>query len=380
MKKVFSLSFILAVTGIAGCHKAASPADSTNVRVEGEKVIVTPDTPPATAIGLATCTPPAASVLSFNGRLVWDDSVTTRLFTPFGGRVTKIWVEAGERVEVDAPLALIASPDFGQAQADARRAATDIMLAERTLARVRDLFAHGAAAQKDLQSAEADLERTRWERQRVAERLALYGADTNGVDQAYVFRSPIAGVLVEKNIGPGVELRADLMLANTPQLASPQFVVTDPERLWVLIDVPERDQAQVRVGQTFTVKSTSLPGQTFNGRVDVVGDGLDPNTRTIKVRGSLANPGRQLKAEMFVQAEVLLPPVAGVVVPARAVFLRGEQHCVMLEGSPGCYARRVVTPGAEHDGQILVTAGLAAGQRVVTDGTMLLEQLLSTGQ
>jgi cobalt-zinc-cadmium efflux system membrane fusion protein len=363
----------------AGCHKSPPATESPDIRVEGDRVIVTPGSPPASSITVATSALPTATVLSFNGRLVWDDNVTTRLFTPFGGRVTKIPVEVGERVEVGAPLAVIASPDFGQVQADARRAATDFVLAERTLTRVNDLFAHGAAAQKDLQSAEADLERTRLEKQRATERLALYGADTNGVDQAYVFRSPIMGVLVEKNISSGAELRADLMLANTPQLASPQFVVTDPERLWVLIDVPERDEARVRVGQRFTVKSASLPGKPFSGRVVVVGDGLDPNTRTIKVRGSLANPGRWLKAEMFVQAEVPLVPEAGVVVPARAVFLRGEQHCVIVEDAPGRYGRRVVTLGAERSGQVLVTAGLVVGQRVVTDGAMLLEQLFSTG-
>jgi cobalt-zinc-cadmium efflux system membrane fusion protein len=363
----------------AGCHQAPPATESTDVRVEGDKVVVTPGSPPASSIAVATSAPPTATVLSFNGRLVWDDNITTRLFSPFGGRVTKIPVEVGQRLEMGAPLAVIASPDFGQAQADARRASADFTLAERTLTRVNDLFAHGAAAQKDLQSAEADEERARMEKQRATERLALYGADTNGVDQAFVFRSPIAGVLVEKNLNPGAELRADLMLANTPQLASPQFVVTDPERLWVLIDVPERDQARVRVGQTFTVKSASLPGQSFSGQVEVVGDGLDPNTRTVKVRGSLANPGRLLKAEMFVQAEVPLVPELGVVVPAKSVFLRAEQHCVIVEDSPGHYARRGVTLGAERSGQVLVTAGLAAGQRVVTDGAMLLEQLLSTG-
>jgi len=378
MNRILCASFTITIFVLTGCHKPPPAAESTDVRVEGGKVVVTPGSPPASAIMVATSTLPATAVMSLNGRLVWDDNATTRLFTPFSGRVTKIPVEAGERVEAGALLALIASPDYGQAQADARRAATDLVLAERTLLRVRDLFAHGAAPQKDLQSAEADMERARFERQRAAERLALYGADTNGVDQAYVFRSPIAGVLVEKNINPGAELRADLMLANAPQLSAPQFVVTDPERLWVLVDVPERDQARVRVGQTLTVRSANLPGQAFTGRVDVVGDGLDPNTRTVKVRGSLANPGRLLKAEMFVKAEVPLPPELGVAVPARAVFLRGEKHCVMVEDPPGHYARREVALGTQRGDQILVTSGLEAGQRVVTEGAMLLEQLLAT--
>jgi len=378
MNRILFASITLAISVLTGCHKPPPAAESTEVHVEGGKVVVVPGSPPATAFLVATSTPPAAAVLSLNGRLVWDDNFTTRLFTPFSGRVTKILVEVGERVAAGAPLALIASPDYGQAQADARRAATDLMVTERTLRRVRDLFEHGAAAQKDLQSAESEVERARLERQRTAERLALYGADTNGVDQAFVFRSPIAGVLVEKNISPGAELRADLMLANAAQLSAPQFVVTEPERLWVLIDVPERDQARVLASQTFTVRSAGLPGQALSGRVDVVGDALDPNTRTVKVRGSLANPGRLFKAEMFVQVEVPLALELGVAVPAKAVFLRGEKHCVMVEDPTGHYTRREVALGSERSGQILVTAGLEAGQRVVTEGALLLEQLLST--
>jgi len=101
------------------------------------------------------------------------------------------------------------------------------------------------------------------------------------------------------------------MLANTPQLASPLFVITDPTRLWIQIDVPERDQGRVRLEQSFEIKSRSLPAQTFTGKVEFISDSLDPTTRTIKVRGSVPNAQRLLKAEMFVKAEFLLAPESG---------------------------------------------------------------------
>ncbi len=380
MKSSTFLNFLVTAGLLCGCHKPPPAEDATDVRVEGNAVVIRPGSPPAGCISVATCAPPSQTILSFNGRLVWDENVTTRLFTPFAGRVIRIMGEVGQLVETGGPLVLIASADFGQAQADACRAATDMVLADRTLTRLRDLFEHGAVPLKDVQSAEADFERARLEKERTAGRLALYGAATNGVDQAYMLRSPIGGVVVEKNISPGAELRSDQMLANTPQLASPLFVITDPERLWVLVDLPERDQARVSRGQKFSVKSASLPNQTFVGSVDLLGDGLDPTTRTVRARGSVANPGRLLKAEMFVKVEVPVAPEAGVVVPPRAVFLRGDQHCVMVEDSPGRYTRREVTLGAEHRGQMLIASGLEAGQRVVTDGAILLEQLLATGQ
>jgi|ERR1051326_250374 cobalt-zinc-cadmium efflux system membrane fusion protein len=373
----FAVLLMFLLFASLGCHKAASTAEESPIHVENEHVLVPPGSPPASSISVEASKSPDATVLSLNGRIVWDDNATTRLFTPFAGRVIKIPVENGQCVKEGEPLAMIASPDYGQAQADARRAATDLILAERTLARTRELLSHGAAAEKDLQVAEADMERARLEKQRTAERLALYGSSVDAVDQSYVLKAPIPGIVVEKNINPGAELRSDQMLANTPQLASPLFVITDPTRLWIQIDVPERDQGRVHLRQTFTIKSSSLPDEAFAGKVEFMSDSLDPTTRTVKVRGSVPNPQRRLKAEMFVKAEFILEPERGVEVSSRAVFLRGEKHYVMLEDTPGSYSRHEVTVGSEHSGRLIITAGLQPGQRVVVEGALLLEQLLN---
>jgi len=382
MKTKFEIaaSACLAVISLAlaGCRKENEHAEVPPARVENGQVIVQPGSPPAASVLIETAQPPAAVTLALNGRIVWDDNVTTRLFTPFAGRVTKIHVEAGQSIEAGAPLAAIASPDFGQAQADARRTATDFALAERTASRLRELAEHGAAAEKDLQAVEAELERARLEKERTAKRLALYGAAAD-LDQAYILKSPIAGVVVEKTIHPGAELRNDQMLANTPQLAAPLFVITDPTKLWIQIDVPEREYTRLCVGQTFVIKSASLPGQSFMGRVDVVSDSLDPNTHTVNARGSVVNDRRLLKAETFVTVEFTLPPEAGTEVSSRAVFLRGERHCVLVEEAPGRYARREVTLGGQRGGRCIITDGIVSGQRVVVGGAILLERMLNAG-
>ena len=147
-KSKIAVSACLAVIHLAltGCPKENEHAEVPPARVENGRVIVEPGSPPAASVSIETAQPPAAVTLALNGRIVWDDNVTTRLFTPFAGRVTKIHVEAGESIEAGAPLVAIASPDFGQAQADARRAATDSALAERTAARLRELARGQAAA------------------------------------------------------------------------------------------------------------------------------------------------------------------------------------------------------------------------------------------
>jgi len=361
----------------AGCQKKSESAGPSSARVENHEAVIEPNSAPAGSVTVEEAVAPARVILAFNGRIVWNDNVTTRLFSPFAGRVTQIAAEVGDHVESGALLCAIASPDFGQAQADARRAAADFSLAESTAVRLRALLEHGAAAPKDVQSAEADLERAKLEKSRTVKRLELYGTGTD-LDQAFALKSPIAGIIVEKNVSPGAELRNDQMLANTPQLAAPLFVITDPTKLWIQIDVPQRDQGRVRVGDNFVVRSESLPGETFAGRVEVVADSLDPNTRTLKLRGSLTNPDRRLKAESFVKAEFSLPPAAGVEVSSRAVFLRGEKHRVLVEEKPGRYAIRDVVVGSEHAGRSIITHGVEAGQRIVVEGAMLLEQMIES--
>src|SRR2546427_9550270 len=85
--------------------------------------------------------PPRSTLFPYTTlfRSVWNEDVTVRIFSPFAGRVVNVAIDAGQPVRPGDVLATIASPDFGQAQADARRAATDLALAERTLARLADL-------------------------------------------------------------------------------------------------------------------------------------------------------------------------------------------------------------------------------------------------
>ena len=373
------LSLVLPILP-AGCHSGTQTAQTPQPRIEGGKVALLEGSPQMASVLVEPAQPCARSISHFNGRLVWDDDVTVRIFTPFAGRVIKIPAEAGQAVTANEPLAMIASPDYGQAQADARKAASDFVLAQRTFNRVRELFEHGAAPQKDLNSAEADLARALSEVQRTAARLAFYGGNTNSIDQVYQLKSPLAGIVVEKNINPGQEVRPDQMLANAPQFFSPLFVITDPTRLWIQLDMAEQDLPRLKPGQTIAVHARAFPTQIFSGKIVVVSDFLDPSTRTIKVRGVVENPERLLKAEMFVNVDLPGDGQSGMDVSLKAVFLKGEKHYVFLEEGRGQFARREIKVGPEHEGKILVLDGIQPGQRVVTDGCLLLEQMLHAAE
>ena len=302
--------------------------------------------------------------------------MTVRVFTPFAGRVRKIAADIGQTVEKNAPLAEVESPDFGQAQADARKAEGDLKLAERNLARLRELFAHGAAAQKDVEAAEDAQAQAEAEHSRAVSKIAAYGANADSLDEIFILRSPLAGTVVDKSVNRGQEIRPDQMLANMPEVTAPLFVVSDPTHLWVQIDATEVDLPHLQPGSEFTFSSRSFQDQTFTGRVDKVSAFIDPNTRTIKVRGTVDNPRRLLKAEMFVNVRLPDGETSTISVPAAAVFLKGEKHFVFVQENRGQFTRQEVAIGSEQAGRVLILNGLQAGQQVVTDGCVLLQELM----
>jgi cobalt-zinc-cadmium efflux system membrane fusion protein len=375
---------LLAAIGLSGCRREVQAPEPPAPRVEGDKVDFPSDSPQLASLTIETAQPRKLAITNVTGRLCWDDDLTVRVFTPVAGRVTSIPGELGKPVSVGAPLAEIDSPDFGQAQADARTADGNLRLADKAEARAKELFDHGAAAQKDVESAEAADIAAAAERDRARAKLALYGGGAPGDREVYVLRSPVAGVVVEKNINPGQEVRSDQMLANAPNLFAPLFVVSDPTRLWLQLDVAESDLQALQPGQQLRVHSQAFPGRVFSGEVEVIGDSLDPATRTVQVRGYVGNPEKLLKAEMYVRADVVVDTAesarVAVEIPARSVFMRDNKYYVFVEESPGQYVRQPVTVGAEQDGKVPIFDGISAGQRVVTYGCLLLESLVEFGE
>jgi cobalt-zinc-cadmium efflux system membrane fusion protein len=379
----WGVALLASVSLLCGCHR--SPENETPlaaIRAEKGRIVIPDGSPQRASVNVEAAQACQSSVMAhLNGQLIWDENVTGRVFTPFTGRATQIMTEIGKEVRKGDGLALIASPDYGRAQADYRSAVSAFLLSEKNLSRTKELLEHGAAAQKDLFSAEADFEKSKSELERTTALLALYGGNTNAVDQAYELRSPLDGIVVEKNVNPGQELRSDAMLANAERFFSPLFVVTDPTRLWIQLEATELDLAKIKEGQEIVVHSKAFPGVNFPGRIEVISDSLDHATRIVRVRGVVENPHRLLKAEMFVEADVPIPAAAsGADVPSDAVFTKGEKSYVFLEESPGRYERREVRVGPEHgpenDKKVLVLDGVQPGQRVVTKGGIYLDKTL----
>lgn len=357
---------------VAGCNGSSQVEEAPAAKVEGSTITFPSDSPQRKALVSEPVSLRPVPARTVNGRLVWNEDRTVRIYSPFAGRVERIAVQVGDTVRPGQLLAAVASPEFGQAQAEARRAEGEFVLAEKNLARVRELQTAGVAPAKDLNAAEAEHARAAAERSRAAARLKLYGGG-EAVNQQFALTSPIAGTVVERTINPGQEIRPDQNAPGTPAL----FVITDPRYLWAVLDAQEEDLPRIGVGDAIRVRSPAFPGETFEAKVTAVADFLDPVTRVIKVRASLDNSHRKLKGEMFVVAEVAGEAAAHVAVPTRAVFFSGGRHYAFTDDGDGRYTRREIRIGDTDRDSIHVIEGLAEGQRVVVDGALALQQILA---
>jgi cobalt-zinc-cadmium efflux system membrane fusion protein len=369
---IFAVCVLLALFLLTSCGAKEGAAAEAHPVAKGQSVIFPKGSAGAERLVVEKVEPPVERDLVLPARLTWDEDHTVRVFPPFAGRVTRLIAKVGDRVAAGQPLVEMMSPDFGQAQADARKAQADLALAAQALERQKDLNAHGVSAAKDLQQAEADDARARAEADRAVGRLSSYGHAVES-GNSFVLKSPVAGTIVERNLNPGQELRPD-------QPGAPLFVVTDPTRLWVVIDATEADLPALKAGIALVITSNQFPDDAFAGELTQLSDFVDPATRTLKARGVVPNSSRTLKGEMYVSARVKVPKGEYPTVNPKAVYLSGVRNYVFVRSEGATFTRRPVRVAREADGRVPVLSGLKEGDEAVVSGNLFLEQILASAR
>lgn len=308
----------------------------------------------------------------FNGRLVVNEDATSRIYAPVAGRITRLVAGIGDRVVTGALLAELDAPEFGAAIADAQKADAEAARKQSALQRARTLFAGEAIARRELEDAEADAAAARAEANRAAQRLGnLAPVHSQFQGERLPLRSPLTGIVVDRQANPGSEAR--------PDAAVPLFVVSDVATLWLTLDLGEKD-VSVHVGDTIRFSVDALPGESFTARADKVSPVLDPVTRRISVRATVDNRSGKLRPEMYVRAVAAAPDAAPTLrVPTSAMFTQGLQSAVFVAEASGDFVRRrVKVLHQDSDFAYLATdSDLKPDETVVTHGVLLLASELA---
>lgn len=298
------------------------------------------------------------------------------------GRVLSIKVGVGDRVTKGQVLAMLDSPELGRAKADYVAALAAAQVSRESADREKVLAEKKISSEKDWREAEATATKARAEKDAAEGRLHTMGIADGELGNLQVaghysstiaVMAPIAGTVVERTVTLGQMLEPKDTL----------FTIMDLTKVWVLIDVYERDIGQVKVGQKVEARVTSYRDKVFDGVVENIAAIVDPKTRAISVRVVLPNPTGELKPGMF--AAVELEGTSGeardrLMVPEAALQRDGDKAIVFVPRSELTYLRRVIRPGRTAGGWTEVEAGLAEGDTVVTSGSFLLKSQLKKGE
>jgi membrane fusion protein, copper/silver efflux system len=152
------------------------------------------------------------------------------------------------------------------------------------------------------------------------------------------------------------------------------FRIADHQLVWVLIDIAERDLAQVAVGTKVTIRPRALGARTFTGEVALIYPHMMTQTRTARIRIEVPNPDEALRPEMYVDAEIETgAPGPVLAVPESAVLDSGTRQAVLIDKGEGRFEPREVKSGRHGGGFVEITDGVTEGEAVVTSANFLID-------
>ena len=301
-----------------------------------------------------------ADTIPITGKLSLDKQQLRIASSRVAGRLGRIFVFEGQSVKAGDALAEIYSPDYISAE-------HEFILAKG----FRDTLA------KDGSDAElrGDAEATY---QSAANKLKVLGASpedvaklakTGQVDEYLKVRAPISGVVTQRNVDPGGYLNVGDALMSLANL----------DTLWLFANTYDSDYPALKLGQTLSFQSSSLPGQSFTGQVAFIAPSIDPATHTLPIRCNVPNPLFLLRPEMFVKGFLQVGERNAWVVPKSAVIHIRDTDYVIVKGDDGHYKRMAVQGHPLEPDQYAITGGLTQPIPIVTDGALLLNETVNEG-
>ncbi|MBH0194681.1 MAG: efflux RND transporter periplasmic adaptor subunit [Nitrospira sp.] len=309
----------------------------------------------------------------FPATVQFNENEVAEVTTLIRGRVVKVYVDVGQDVKKDTLLAMLHSSDLGEAEGAYLKAVARLHEAELAHNRAKELYENKAVSLAELQRREAAMKTAQAEARAAQNRLELLGVPSQeimrlDIDQTIKadvpLRAPFDGRVITRNITRGEVVETDQKL----------FTVAELSHMWVVGKVPEKDVQHIRKDQKVDVVLAAYPHAIFSGAITYIGDVLDPATRTMRLRVTVANPDRLLKPEMFAAVRVHSAPTPdALTLPLEAIQDGLAGKIVFVRRGASEFEVRKVTLGSEQGDMVVLLDGVSEGEPVVTKGAFVLK-------
>ena len=301
---------------------------------------------------------PLRKIIRTVGLVEYDERKLATVNTKFEGWIEKLYVDySGKYVRKGEPLADIYSPELFATQ-------------QEFLSLLKWKKESGSAKYQDVGSmlskdAQAIIEGAR-------QRLRLWDisdAQIGRIEQTgkpmrtLTIYSPVSGYVVQKAVLKGMRVMPGEKL----------FDIADLSTVWILSDIFEYELPLIKVGEKALISLSYSPGKEFNSTIDYVYPTIAGDTRSAKIRFTIANPGNKLKPQMYTNVEVKINLGNKLIIPDDAVLDAGKRQVVYVDKGDGNFEPREVSIGMKTDGMVEVIKGLKAGERVASAANFLID-------
>jgi cobalt-zinc-cadmium efflux system membrane fusion protein len=366
---ISTITLMLASCSGSGTNAAANSSGATSSN-SAELFTIPPDQ--MAHVQVLTVQPTTLTrSLRLTGAVAYNSFRTTPVITQVSGPVSRVVVVPGQKVRHAEPMLYVASPDYSQLRTNYLKAKDAYALAQKAYARAEDLYQHHAIAEQNVEQAQSVEVQAGGDLASAQAALKVMGiTDPDALVKAppsfeVPVKAPISGLVVEQDVSAG-----QVIQPGTTQC----FMISDISTVWVLVNVYQKDLPYVRVGDSVDIQTDTYP-EVFHGRIAYVAASLDPSTRTLQARIETPNPGDKLKKDMYVVATVHAGTIRkAIAIPDAAVLRDAEnQPFVYAAASSNQFGRRSITLGESLSGQTQILSGLAAGDRVIGNGSLFLQ-------
>jgi cobalt-zinc-cadmium efflux system membrane fusion protein len=353
------LLFVVAITLLASCRQEESkPVDVkfklTETLARGKELVTVK-------------TEQVESELMLTGKISFNADKVARVFPLAGGFVRDLHVELGDHVKKGQVMAIIRSPEIAGFTREGAAAESQVRLAEKNAQVAAELYRTGNISEVELINAQKELENAKAESDRIKAVLDMYSA---GEGSVYPIKSPVSGVIVEKNIALNMELRTEDI--------SPVFIVGDLDEVWVMANIYESDITKISEGFDAEVTTIPYPDKVYKGKIDKIFSLMDADSKVVKARVTLANTNFELKPEMFANVRVsYTEPVSRPVIPAQALIFDKSRYFVMVYKADDDIETREVTVYKDNGRVVYIQSGLKDGEQVMTKFQLLVYDALN---
>lgn len=299
-------------------------------------------------------------VISAPARVDFRAKAISTTGTVVEGRITKIYVQVGDRIKAGAPLATLSSVQATQMRSDYARAEAELGRAEDRYRRQLEMQRSGVGLEIERVEAETQLKQARTDLDRSRDFLHLLGS---GAADEVTIRAPFDSMVLKAYVSVGAAVGSD----------TPLFDLGEPSAAWIVADVFERDLALVEKGAKAVIELASSP-DPIHGHVVAESAAIQSDLRRAAVFIAPDDAKIALRPGMYARASIETSGPGHIFLPASAILIRdGKTTLVYVEKSAGVYEPRVVQVGQAREGLIPILKGLSGGERVVVGGALLID-------